>query len=380
MYEESKKVLHELEVDYIDPRTIVKELSTSEKQLVEIAKALVLNSNILIMDEPTSSLTMHETKVLLNIIDTMRKRGVSIVYISHRLEEVTEIADKVTVMRDGELIRTCNIEETSIDKIVTDMVGRKLIRAYKRESTTSKFENKVVLEVNNLSNHKLKNISFSLKKGEILGITGLVGAGRTELLQSLFGLEKDTTGDIIINEGPQTIKSSAEAIKLKMGLVPEGRKTQGVFLNLSVKENMAIVNRKNYVRGVFISDKTENIELNKQKELLSIKTPNLTIPISSLSGGNQQKVVLSRWLLSEPDILLLDEPTHGIDVGAKSEIYEIIDVLSKKGVSIILVSSELPEVLMLADRIIVMSNGKITGTVDKSEATQELIMNYALEV
>ncbi len=379
MYEKSTESLECLGVRGIDPRELIKNLNVSHMQLVEISKAISLESRLLIMDEPTSSLTLGETEMLLRIIRSLKESGVSILYISHKLDEIMEIADRITVMRDGRYIKTLIKAETNIPEMVSLMVGREFSRISDREFINAYQNKKVVLEVKNLTmGKKLKNINFKLYEGEVLGLTGLVGAGRSELVQTIFGIEKAQSGEIFISDRNTKIASSNDAIKNGMGLVPEGRKTQGLFLKLTVRDNMTMAylkHLKNFF-GIIKSGKEKDIAL-EYVQKLRIKTPGLLQMVQNLSGGNQQKTIIARWLMNQPKILFMDEPTHGVDIGAKSEIYDIIDKLSKEGVSIILISSEMPEVLTLCDRILVMHDGEIKGELLHGEATQENIMAYA---
>ncbi|MCX6088921.1 MAG: sugar ABC transporter ATP-binding protein [Candidatus Atribacteria bacterium] len=381
MVSECRKYLNSLGVDYIDPRMLVKYLSVSQMQLVEIAKAVSLKARLLIMDEPTSSLTTGEISILLNIMKSLKNEGVSILFITHKLEEVLEIADRITVLRDGYFIETLNKEDTTLDKMVSLMVGRDFDKKSHREFIKDYSEKEVVLEVQNLSaSNNVKNASFKLYKGEVLGLTGLVGSGRTELLQSIFGMERITSGTILINGKPVKINHPSDAKELGMGMITEDRKEQGIFLKLSVQDNMTIVHLKQLSNAfLFINKKKQKEIANRYVNLLAIKTPSLKQISRNLSGGNQQKTIIARWLMHEPKILFMDEPTHGIDVGAKAEIYHIIGDLSKMGVSIILLSSELPEVLALCDRIMVMHHGTIRGTLSHEEANQVKIMNFILE-
>ena len=369
----------ELGITTIHPRALIKDLSVSHMQLVEIAKAISLDSKMLIMDEPTSSLTNSEVKDLLDTMRDLKNKGVSILYISHKLDEIIEIADRVTVLRDGQYVQTLNKDEINIDTMINLMVGREYSKCLECHYIEDYSNREVVMQVTDLTlGDRVKNVSFKLYKGEVLGLTGLVGAGRSEVLQSIFGVEKAKYKEILIKGKRCVIHSPKDAIKNKIALVPEGRKTQGLFLNMSVKENMTIT----YLKG--LCDKLTFINKTKEKQLTSeyieklrVKTPHQNVKIQNLSGGNQQKAILARWLMNAPEIIFLDEPTHGIDVGSKSEIYEIINQLAREGKSIILVSSEMPEVLSLCDRILVMYEGAITGEILNASASQEKIMSLA---
>jgi ABC-type sugar transport system ATPase subunit len=381
MVSECWKYLRSLGVDNIDPRVLVKYLSVSQMQLVEIAKAVSLNAKLLIMDEPTSSLTTGEITLLLKIMKSLKNEGVSILFITHKLEEVLEIADRITVLRDGSYINTLQKEDATLEKMVSLMVGRNFEKKAHREFIQDYSDREVILEVQNLTaSDQVKNVSFKLYKGEVLGLTGLVGSGRTELLQSIFGMEKKASGKVLINGKEVKINHPADAIKLGLGMIAENRKEQGMLLKLSVQDNMTIVHLKELSSALQFINKKKSKEIsNKYVNLLSIKTPSLKQISKNLSGGNQQKTIIARWLMHQPKILFMDEPTHGIDVGAKAEIYKLIDDLSKMGVSIILLSSELPEVLALCDRIMVMHHGQLKGVLHHQEADQVKIMSFTLE-
>ncbi len=360
------------------PDMLVKDLSVSQMQLVEIAKALSIKSKLIIMDEPTSSITAKETEMLFSIIRSLKEKGVSILYISHRFEEIFGISDRVTVLRDGNHIITDLISKITPKELVSYMVGREFNNLFHRDYKNVSVDEKPILEAKNLGcEKKISNINFKLFKGEILAITGLVGSGRTEVLQCIFGLLKNTHGEIIFEGVPIKIKSPIEAIQLGIGMVPEGRKLNGLFLGMNIRENITIANLPRICKFNFIKRNIEKLEAEKYIKELKIKTVNSEQKIKYLSGGNQQKAIISRWLSTKPKVLFLDEPTHGVDVAAKAEIYEIINNLANEGVSIVLVSSELPEVLTLADKIIVMHNGCITGNILHAQATQSLIMEYA---
>ena len=382
MIDACTKFLENLGVGHINPKSLVKQLSVSEMQLLEIAKAISLNSKMLIMDEPTSSLTNAEIVFLMSIIKKLKDEGVSILYISHKLEEIMEIADRITVLRDGQYIDTRNKKDIDINTMIAMMVGRDFDQTAHREFIRDYSDKTPILEVENLSDFagKVKDVSFKLYKGEVLGLTGLVGAGRTELLQTIFGANKAKAGTIKINGETVAINGTIDAIKHGMGLIPEGRKVQGLFLKMSVKDNMMSVYLKELCNAMKLIDKTKvNDIANEYVEKLNIKTPSLGQYVNNLSGGNQQKVIVARWLMNQPTILFMDEPTHGIDVGAKSEIYRIIDDLSKAGVSVVLLSSELPEVLSLCDRIMIMHHGELRVILAHDEADQVKIMEYTLE-
>lgn len=375
MYAQTKTLLSELEID-IDPKTKVKELSVARMQMIEIAKAISYNADIVIMDEPTSALTPNEVEHLFAMIRKLRERNVAVIYITHKMEEIFQIADEVTVLRDGNHIITKPISEMNIDSLITAMVGRHLTEMFpKMESQIGGVKMEVRhLEVPGL----LHDISFELRKGEILGVAGLVGAGRTELMETIFGLRKRSAGDIFIDGKKVNIQSPADAIKAGIGFLTEDRRLNGIIPVLSVRINTIVANLGQYLKyGIFLNHRKIRKDCEEYKDRLKIRTPSLDALIQNLSGGNQQKVLVARWLLTNPDILILDEPTRGIDVGAKAEIHTIITKLACEGKSIIMVSSEMPEILGMSDRILVMSRGEITAVLDRKDADQETIMRYA---
>ncbi|WP_054026382.1 sugar ABC transporter ATP-binding protein [Bacillus sp. FJAT-28004] len=379
MYRDTAQLFEDLNMT-IDPNQLVGELSVSKIQSLEIAKAVSFNSKIIVMDEPTSSLTGNEVEQLFDIINKLRARGVSIIYISHKMEEILRISDDVTIMRDGKYIGTWPAPELTIDTIITRMVGRDLSDRFP-ERTNKPGE--VMLRVEGLTSphaHSFKDVSFDLRKGEILGIGGLVGAQRTELVEALFGLRSVKSGIIYKNGKPITIKSPIDAKRHKIALLTEERRVTGIFPVLSVTENTAIANLDLYQnRFGFLNESKMRSEAAKGVEKFKTKTPSVDQLIRNLSGGNQQKVLLARWLLTNPDILLLDEPTRGIDIGAKYEIYNIIIELAKQGKSIIMISSEMPELIGMSDRIIVMSEGRATGILEGNMATEQSIMRLAAQ-
>ncbi len=377
MYRDTEALLKEVKMNF-DPKVKLSALSVSQMQAIEIAKAVSANAKIIIMDEPTSSLTQNEVDNLFDIINSLRKKGISIIYISHKMDEILSISDDVTIMRDGQYIGTWGAKELTIDMIVTRMVGRELKNLYPPKSNVP---GEVVLEVKNLTSiteKSFKNISFQLRKGEILGIGGLVGAQRSELFEAIFGIRGIREGTITYKGKKVRIKHPQDAINQGIALLTEDRRATGIFGVLSIAENVSIASLNKYLRmGLFLNHrKIENLVQENVKKL-SIKTPSSRTKIQSLSGGNQQKVIISRWLANDPDIFILDEPTRGIDVGAKYEIYSIIAELAKQGKSIIMISSELPELIGMSDRILVMCDGRVSGEVGKEEATQENIMSLA---
>lgn len=377
MYKDTEKLFKDLEMD-IDPAALAGSMSVSKLQSLEIAKAVSFNSKVIIMDEPTSSLTGNEVEALFKIIDRLKKQGVAIIYISHKMEEILRISDDVTIMRDGKLIGTWPASELTTDLIITRMVGRDLSQRFPERTNVP---GDVLLKVDNLTSpiaKSFKNVSFELRRGEVLGLGGLVGAQRTELIEALFGLRAISEGSITLNGKPVRFKSPQEAKRHKLALLTEERRVTGIFPVLSIQENAAIANLDRYTNSFLLLDEGKiKKEAERSVEQLRVKTPNVKEQIKNLSGGNQQKVLLARWLLTEPDILLLDEPTRGIDVGAKFEIYSIIADLAKQGKSIIMISSEMPELLGMSDRIMVMCEGKLAGIVEGKDATEEEIMRLA---
>jgi len=376
MYQDTLNIFKDLDIS-IDPKAIISTLSVSQRQMVEIAKAVSHNSKIIVFDEPTSSLTDVEVEHLFHIINNLRKWGCGIIYISHRMSEILQISDEVTVMRDGKVVNTSPASALTMDKIITMMVGRELSNVYPPKDNVP---GEVVFKVEDLTAQyrNLKNISFELRKGEILGVAGLVGSGRTELLEGLFGLVTLKSGRIYKNGVEIKTGRPGRAMKHGLALVTEERRATGIFGILSVRDNVVIANIRNYKRlHLYISGKKMNDDTGWAINALRIKTPSQRTLIRSLSGGNQQKAIFGRWMLTNPNVLLLDEPTRGIDVGAKYEIYQLMIDLAKQGDSIIMVSSELPELLGVCDRIIVMSGGYKTGDLDAKTTNQEEIMTLA---
>jgi len=373
--EEAQKLLNFLEVD-IDVNSRVRELGVAKKQVIEIAKALSHDAKVLIMDEPTAALAQKEIETLFRIIRSLKERGVTIIYISHRLEEVYEICDRVTVLRDGKFVATKSVEELKVEELIRMMVGREVGERFPRVSHTIGEE---VLRVEGLTRHGvLENISFSLHQREILGIAGMVGSGRTELLRAIYGVDPWEEGKIFIRGEEVNISSPPEAINLGIALLPEERKTQGLILLLSVMDNLGLPILPYIANAGFVDEDRLRQIGEEMVKTMNIKTPSLYQKVMYLSGGNQQKVVLGKWFARKCDIYLFDEPTRGIDVGAKAEIYQLMNHLISEGAAIIMVSSELPEILAMSDRILVMREGKITGEVNREEANQELILQLAL--
>lgn len=370
----TEELLSQLNID-INPNKKMRDLSIANIQMIEIAKAVSYDAKLVIMDEPTSTLTNREVDQLFTVIRSLKNNGVGIIYITHKMSELKEIADEISVFRDGLFVGSDTIDNMDNDKLIKLMVGRDLNRIFNRPE---KKIGEVALSVKNLSKiGSFEDINFYVRKGEILGFAGLVGSGRTEVMETIFGLRRRDKGEIYINNELVDIKGPKDAVRNNIGFLTEDRKLSGLFLPLNIKDNMIIVNIDKYVTKGFLSSQKINKDCNKQMDQLSIKAPNSEEIIENLSGGNQQKVLLARWLLKNPDILILDEPTRGIDIGAKSEFYNVIFELAKLGKAIIVVSSEMPELLGLCDRIMVMHEGKITGELSREEADQEKIMQYA---
>ena len=375
MQEKTREIFKDLGLS-IDPKTVMSRLSVSQRQMVEIAKAISYDAKIIVFDEPTSSLNEKEVEHLFRIIDMLKKRGCGIIYISHKMEEILRISDEVTVMRDGKHIATKPAKELTMNEIIKLMVGRELTNRYPEKAHSI---GDVLLEVNNLSSvyNNLRGVSFKAREGEILGIAGLDGSGRTELLENLFGLSTRKSGNIFLRGKLISNKNPRDSIKNGFALLTEERRATGIFGILSIMENTVVSSLKSVKKGPFISKRKSRENTDWCINSLRVKTPNREVKIRSLSGGNQQKVILGRWLLTDPTVLLLDEPTRGIDVGAKYEIYQLILNLAAKGKTVIMVSSEMPELLGVSDRILVMSGGKLAGQVDAKTATQEDIMTLA---
>jgi len=372
-----KEILDSFELNII-PDDEVSRLGIADQQMVEIIKALSINSRILVMDEPTSSLSEKDVGFLFDTIRKLKKNGVGIIYISHRMSELLQITDRISVIRDGEYIGTRDTSAAVYDELISMMVGRQLTNYYNRDYGTP---TEKVLEVRDLSDGKLlKNVSFELKKGEILGFAGLVGAGRSELMKCIFGIDSFTSGEILIEGKPVRITNPENALELGIGLVPESRKIEALFPVMSVMYNITIKTLKEFIRGIFVDREKEIAITKKYVDGIAIKTSTYAQFVGNLSGGNQQKVIIGRWLATKPKILILDEPTKGVDVGAKAEIYAIMNNLAKEGVAIIMVSSELPEVINMSDRVIVMSNGVITALLPREELSQERIMKFATQL
>lgn len=374
MYENTQMFLNDFDLG-LSADTLINQLNVAQQQMIEIIKAVSFNSKIIVMDEPTSSLTEKEVDFLFKTIRNLKEQGVGVVYISHRMNELFEITDRITVMRDGTYIGTVVSKDTTIDHLISMMVGRELTNYYVRDFSTT---GDSVLQVSNLTKKGvIDNASFELRKGEILGFSGLVGAGRSELMKCIFGLDSFEQGEILVNGKKVAIKNPNDAIKNKIAYVTENRKEEGLFLSQSVKYNLTIKILHEFIKFFRVNSQYENNETNNYIKELTIKTPSANQEVKNLSGGNQQKVLISRWLATKPQVLILDEPTRGVDVGAKAEIYSIMNRLAKEGVSIIMISSELPEVINMSDRVAVMCKGKIQTILNKDCFDQETIMHYA---
>ena len=375
MYAATKEIFDRLGID-VNPRTIMGKLPVSKRQMVEIAKAVSYNAKVIVFDEPTSSLTEDEVEHLFRIINMLRDEGCGIIYISHKMKEILEISDEVTVMRDGKWIATRDAKDLTTDEIIKLMVGRELTNIYPPK--TNKVGD-VLLEVEHLTAlySKLTDVSFRAHRGEIIGVAGLDGSGRTELLENIYGTATRKSGTMTLNGKPIKNRSARESIKNGFALLTEERRATGIFGILNIRENATIASLDKDMKGPFLSEKKRKESTDWVIRSMRVKTPSQETKIRSLSGGNQQKVILGRWLLTDPTVLLLDEPTRGIDVGAKYEIYQLIIDLAAKGKTVLMVSGEMPELLGVCDRILVMSGGRLAGEVDAATATQEEIMTLA---
>jgi ribose transport system ATP-binding protein len=362
----------------INPEIRVQDLTIAKQQMVEIVKVLSLKTEVLIMDEPTAALTDSEINELFRFIRDLKKQGVGIIYISHRMDEMKQISDRISIMRDGQYVGTVNTKETTIDRIIQMMIGRVIYEEHKTDRTVSE-DAPIVMSCENLSSPVVKDVSFELKKGEILGFAGLMGAGRTETCRLIFGADQKSGGEIYINGKKVHINSPFDAVRQGIAYLSEDRKRYGLALGLSVTDNSILATVPDFIKGGLISDKKANKVTAKFVDRISIKTPSKRQLLKNLSGGNQQKVVLVKWLIKNCDILIFDEPTRGIDVGTKSEIYKLMNELVHEGKSVIMISSELPELLRMSDRIAVMCEGVITGFLDIKDATREKIMQLATQ-
>lgn len=375
MRKKAEEALKNLGVS-ISPKEIMSNLSVGQQQMIEICKALMVDAKVIIMDEPTAALTQSETKVLFEVIQNLRKKGVSMVYISHRMEEIFELCDRISVLRDGTYVGTKNIPETNMNEIVKLMIGREIGERYPGRETKIGEE---VLRVEGLTKQGVfQDVNFEVHAGEVLGVSGLMGAGRTEIMQAIFGNLPFESGKVSINGKEVKIKSPQEAIRYGIGFITEDRKTEGLLLEKSIEENVALTNLGSISKSGGVMVKSKEQELSKRAiDELHIRCFGPQHECNNLSGGNQQKVVFAKWIYTDPKILILDEPTRGVDIGAKKEIYTIINQLAAKGVAIIMVSSELPEVLGMSDRIMVVREGVVRGIINKEEANQENVMTLA---
>jgi len=373
MVQRAREVFKQFAID-IDPYALVRDLPSAQQQIVEIAKAVSKNVRILIMDEPTAPLTVSEVDSMFEIVRQLKARGVTILYISHRLEEIFRIADKVSVLRDGRYIATRATAATNRKDLISLMVGRELKESYPARTVAPR---EVALEVRHLSGNGDEDISFSVRKGEILGLSGLVGAGRTELARVIFGAEPAESGEILLEGKPVQIRSPQDAIALGIGLIPEDRKHQGVFLDMDIKWNISFTQVRQLSRYAVVDGRREVTLAEKFRDLLRIKTPSLEQQVKNLSGGNQQKVVLAKSLAAQSKVLIFDEPTRGIDVGAKQEIYNLMCALADDGLAIIMISSDMEELLGMSDRILVLCEGRIAGEVPRTEFSQNYILDLA---
>ncbi|WP_246208544.1 sugar ABC transporter ATP-binding protein [Anaerotalea alkaliphila] len=380
MYSQTQELLDQLKIPY-KAKQKMRELSIAGHQLIEIAKAIARNASVIIMDEPSSAIADTEIDVLFNQIFDLKAKGVGILYITHKMEEIFRIADDITIIRDGQWVDSGPAGNYNPEKLVSLMVGREIKNVFPKDLDVEIGE--VVLEVKNLTQEKqhggrFKDISFQLRRGEILGFSGLVGAGRSEVMRAIFGLDPFTSGEVLLEGKKLDIRDTTDAIKHGIAMISEDRKGYGLVLERNVHENISLVNLKKFIRNGLIDDKAIVEEANQMVEMLQIKVANLNVATSTLSGGNQQKVVLAKWLMGDVKVMILDEPTRGIDVGAKSEIHRLMCKFAKEGMAVIMISSELPEILGMSDRIVVMQEGQITGILDRGEmATQESVMKLA---
>ncbi|BCQ26896.1 ATP-binding cassette domain-containing protein [Caballeronia sp. NK8] len=380
MYAQARDVLRTIDMD-IDPATRVSELSVGQQQMIEIAKALSAQSKAIIMDEPTASLSHHETSVLLGLVKRLRERGIAVVYISHRLEEIFDLADRVTVLRDGRTVSTAPIAQVTRETLVRQMVDRELSELYGEPQSHA--SGTPVLEVRGLSlrpvkkaEARIRDIGFTLHRGEVLGIAGLVGSGRTEIMEMIFGM-RASTGTVSIDGAPVRIRNPHDAIRAGIGFVTEDRKAQGLVLGMSVRENFSLTHLRRYSPFQFVQYARERESCQQYVRMLGIKTPGVEQKVVNLSGGNQQKIVIAKWVARNPKVLIVDEPTRGIDVGAKAEVHALIARLAAQGIGVIVISSDLLEVLALSDRILTVREGRISGELSRAEASQEKVMALA---
>lgn len=376
MVKETQKIFDRIGIK-IDPKMQLGRLTVGKQQMVEIAKAVSRDCKLLILDEPTAALTQTEIEELFRIMEDLKAKGIGMIYISHRMDEINRISDRITVMRDGEYVGTVDTASVTKDDVINMMIGRVVYEDPKTHSEVPD-DAEVVLEVKHLSSgNAFNDVSFTLRRGEILGFSGLMGAGRTEVARAIFGADPHDGGEIFVNGKRVNIKTPEDAVKLGIGYLSEDRKRYGLLLDKSITENSALASIDKYTKGIFINDRRAKADAKEENLKLRTKTPSMDQLLKNLSGGNQQKVIIARWLIRNSDILIFDEPTRGIDVGAKSEIYTLMNQLTKQGKSIIMISSELVEILRMSDRVLVMCEGKKTGELDISEANQENIMRLA---
>ena len=374
MRAKAEEVLERMGVS-IPVDTVMSDLSVGQQQMIEICKALLVDAKVIIMDEPTAALTQSETAALFEVIENLKKRGVSIVYISHRMEEIFELCDRITVLRDGQYIDTCEIKDITMDDVVKMMIGREIGERYPSRNHSV---GKTVFEVKGLSRKGAFNdVSFTVGAGEVLGVSGLMGAGRTEIMQAIFGYLPADSGEILIDGQPVKIKNPMDAMKAGIGFITEDRKVEGLMLDKTIRENIALANLGTISGSGVVSKAKEKSLISRGIEEFKIRCFGTEHECGNLSGGNQQKVVLAKWIYTEPKILILDEPTRGVDIGAKKEIYNVINDMARKGVAIIMVSSELPEILGMSDRVMVVREGDVRGILDIKNASQESIMTLA---
>ena len=380
MYNDALELLKSLNFDTIigDPKKLMTELTVSQQQMVEIAKAVSYNAKLVIMDEPSSAITEKEIDILFHVIRDLKSRGISIIYTTHKMEETYKIVDDITILRDGKWIATGSKDEIDNTKLINYMVGRSLDDFYNIDKTKKNIGEEIIRVENLSSENKFKDVSFSIRRGEILGFAGLVGSGRTEIAESIFGIRKLSSGKIFFNGNEINIKKPIDAIKNKIAFITEDRKVTGIYPMLSVANNMTIVSLNKFLSKLqLLNYKVLNNECENLRSKLSIKMSNINIPISSLSGGNQQKVLLARWMIEDVNLFIFDEPTRGIDIGAKTEIYQLIRDLANRGCAVMFISSEMPEIIANCDRVVVMNSGNLMGILDKEGLTQEKIMTLA---
>lgn len=375
MYAQAQKLIDDFGFHY-DAKRTMRSLTVSDMQIIEIIKAISVNAKVIIMDEPTSSITESEVEVLHDKIRMLKKQGISFIYISHKLDEIGQIGDEVTILRDGRTISSHKVGEITTDQIIAKMVGREMSNVYPPKHPKI---GDTILEVKNLSREGVfKDVSFRLRAGEILGMSGLVGAGRTEVARAIFGLDHFQSGEIYLKGQKVTVKNVPDALKAGIIYLSEDRKGEGLVLCRSIGENIALANLKHFSRGFILNRRLEDKETSEMAKKLTVKAPSIKTSAGSLSGGNQQKVVIAKWLLQNPTVFIMDEPTRGIDVGAKYEIYKIMCDLAEQGAGVIMISSELPEIIGVCDRTLVMAEGRVTGEVEGDDLTQERIMSFAI--